>query len=188
MPPQEIEIFYPKTQKEWREWLQKNHRTKQSVWIVFYKKASSKPSLSWSIAVDEALCFGWIDSKKIAIDEEQSHQFFSKRKAKSTWSKVNKEKIERFIEQGLMTEAGFESIETAKQNGSWTILNEIDDLIMPEDLTLALNAKTNAMESFLSLSKSNKKLMLYNLMVAKRTETRQKRIAEILEHLEKKKP
>lgn len=182
---EEIEIFYPKSQTEWRLWLQKNHSKKQSVWVVFYKMASSKPSISWSNAVDEALCFGWIDSKKVSIDKEKSHQFFSKRKAKSTWSKINKEKIESLIKLGLMSEAGLESVETAKQNGSWTILNEIDELIIPEDLVLALNNQTNAMNYFLSLSKSVRKLMLYNLMIAKRPETRQKRITEILEQLEK---
>lgn len=187
MKKEEIEVFYPKNQTEWRRWLQENHSAKQSVWLVSFKKSSSKPSISWSNAVDEALCFGWIDSKRVSIDEEKSHQFFSKRKAKSTWSKINKEKIERLAEQGLMNQAGLEIIETAKLNGSWTILNEIDDLIIPEELVLALNTQPNLMDNFLSLSKSIRKLLLYKLMVAKRTETKQKRIAEIIELIEKKK-
>src|SRR4051812_42240089 len=104
MPEKDIEIYYPASQAEWRQWLQKNHGLKQSVWLVLYNKASLQPTISWSVAVDEALCFGWIDSKKVSIDKERSHQFFSRRKAKSTWSKINKEKIERLIADGLMTE------------------------------------------------------------------------------------
>lgn len=86
-------VFYPKTIKSWRSWLEKNHGTESSVWVVFPTKNSGKKSIRWTDAVDVALCFGWIDSKKIKIDEETSHQFFSKRKPNSTWSKINKEKV-----------------------------------------------------------------------------------------------
>lgn len=131
MSANENEIFYPTSQSEWREWLQENHVSKQAVWVVFYNKNSSKPSISWSEAVDVALCFGWIDSKKIAVDKESSHQFFSKRKPKGTWSKINKQKVEKFIAEGLMSELGLSVIENAKQNGSWTILDEVEELIVP---------------------------------------------------------
>lgn len=104
--------------------MQENHISKQAVWLVFYNKKSDKKSITWSDAVDEALCFGWIDNKKISIDKETSYQFFCKRKPKSTWSKINKEKIELLIEQGIMTELGLAIIETAKQHGSWTILDK----------------------------------------------------------------
>ena len=181
MTEKEIEIFYPTSQAAWRKWLQKHHLSKQSVWLVFYNKASLKPTLSWSDAVDEALCFGWIDSKKVSIDHEKSHQFFSKRKAKSTWSKINKVKIERLIENGLMSEAGLSSIETAKQNGSWTILDDVEELIIPKDLTKEFKNHPGSKEYFMSLSKSVKKGMLQWLVLAKRPETRQKRITEIAE-------
>ncbi|WP_341900889.1 MULTISPECIES: YdeI/OmpD-associated family protein [Fluviicola] len=177
----EIEIFYPEDIQKWRKWLEENHDSKQAVWVVFYRKSSENPSISWSDAVDEALCFGWIDSKKIGIDSEKSHQFFSKRKAKSTWSRINKEKIVRLIEAGLMAKAGYESIELAKQNGSWTILDEVEELIMPSDLETELDRYPGAKEFFLGLSKSIKKMMLYWLVSAKRPETREKRIAEIAE-------
>lgn len=180
MNKEEVEIFYPTTQSEWREWLQKNHRSKQSVWVVFYNKTSKNPTISWGDAVSEALCFGWIDSKKIAIDKEKSHQFFSKRKAKGTWSKINKEKILQLIESGMMTPAGLEVIETAKQNGSWTILDEVEELTIPSDLEAALNTNANAMDFFLGLSKSIKKMLLQWIVLAKRQETRQKRINEIV--------
>lgn len=121
-----IEIFHPTSPTAWRKWLEKNHPSKQAVWLVFYNKSSSRQSVSWSDAVDVALCFGWIDSKKIKIDEDTSHQFFSRRKPNSTWSKINKEKVQKLIDNGLMTPAGYESIETAKQNGTWTILDEVE--------------------------------------------------------------
>ena len=184
MDKQEIEIFYPQNQIAWREWLQKNHYSKQAVWLVFYNKKSELKSITWSEAVDEALCFGWIDSKKISIDNGTSHQYFSKRKPKSTWSKVNKNKVDKLIEDGLMTEAGFLSIEIAKQNGSWTILDDVEDLIIPADLEEAFSNKPNAKEYFLSLSKSVKKIILSWLVMAKTTETRQKRITELIESAE----
>lgn len=184
MQKNEVEIFYPTSQTMWRKWLQDNHISKQAVWLVFYNKKSKIKSITWSEAVDEALCFGWIDSKKISIDKETSHQFFSKRKPKSTWSKINKEKIERLIEQGLMTEQGFASIETAKQNGSWTILDEVEELIIPADLEEVFIEKPNAKEYFLSLSKSVRKIILSWLVFAKTMETRQKRITEIIESAE----
>jgi uncharacterized protein YdeI (YjbR/CyaY-like superfamily) len=177
----DIEIFYPKNQSEWRNWLQENHQSKQSVWVVFYKKKSGIPSLTWSESVDEALCFGWIDSKKISIDEVSSHQFFSKRKPKSTWSKINKDKIEKLIEQGLMTDAGFQSIEIGKQNGSWTYLDEVDAMIVPEDMEKEFVKKPKARVFYLSTSNSYKKIILYWLLSAKTPETRQKRLTEIIE-------
>jgi uncharacterized protein YdeI (YjbR/CyaY-like superfamily) len=181
MQENNIDVFYPKSKLEWRKWLQKNHQSKQSVWLVFYNKSSTKPTISWSEAVDEALCFGWIDSKKIAIDTETSHQFFSKRKAKSTWSKINKNKIANLITDGLMAEAGLQSIEVAKQNGSWTILDEVEELIIPKDLEKAFKSYPGSKEFFLSLSKSTKKGFLQWIVLAKLPETRQKRIGEIAE-------
>lgn len=180
MQKKEVEIFYPTSQTAWRNWLEEHHLSKQAVWLVFYNKKSALKSITWSDAVDVALCFGWIDSKKIKIDEETSHQFFSKRKPKSTWSKINKDKVEKLIGQGLMTDAGFASIETAKQNGAWTILDEVEELIMPADLEAAFVEKPNAKDFFLSLSKSVRKMILAWLVFAKTTETRQKRIAEIV--------
>lgn len=180
----ELDIFYPRNQMEWREWLQENHISKQAVWLVYYNKKSKMDSITWSEAVDVALCFGWIDSKKVSIDEETSHQFFSKRKPKSTWSKINKNKVERLIEEGLMTEAGFRSIEIAKQNGSWTILDEVEELIVPPDLEAAFMENPKANAFFLASGKSFKKIILYWLVSAKTSETRQKRLVEIIESAE----
>ena len=177
----EVEVFYPKSLLAWRKWLEKNHLSKQAVWLVFYTKASNKFSLSWSESVEIALCFGWIDSKKIKIDSETSHQFFSKRKANSTWSKINKEKILQLAAKGLMTDAGIKCVEIAKENGSWTLLDEVEELIIPKDLESKFKAKKGSKEYFLSLSKSNKKAILQWVVMAKRPETRLNRINEIVE-------
>jgi uncharacterized protein YdeI (YjbR/CyaY-like superfamily) len=181
MQKQEVEIFYPISQAAWRAWLQENHTLKQSVWLIYYKKKTNMPSLSWSDAVDEALCFGWIDSTAKPIDEDTYMQFFSKRKPKSVWSKVNKEKVKRLLEENLIAEAGLASIEIAKQNGSWTILDEVEELIIPDDLETAFNNHEGSKDFFLSLSKSVRKAILQWLVLAKQQETRQRRINEIVE-------
>ena len=173
------EIFYPKNKAEWRSWLEQNHRSANSVWLVYYKKKSKKPSLTWSEAVDEALCFGWIDSKAVPIDEDKYMQFFGKRKPKSVWSKINKEKILRLTQDGHMTEAGFEIITIAKENGSWYILDEVEELVVPTDLQQEFEKYKDSEEYFLSLSKSVRKSILQWLVTAKKAETRQKRINEI---------
>jgi len=186
MQNKDLETFYPTNRQEWREWLAENHRSKQSIWLVCYKKKTNIPTLSWSEAVEEALCFGWIDSTRNTVNDEKFVQLFSKRKAKSTWSKVNKEKVLLLIEQELMTQAGHESIEIAKQNGSWIILDEVEALSIPPDLDEALKANPDSMDYFLSLSKSVKKGILQWIVLAKRTETRAKRINEIVGMLAQK--
>lgn len=175
----EVELFYPESPADWRDWLEKHHNSHQSVWVVFYTKNSGKKSISWSESVDQALCFGWIDSTKKSLDKERSIQFFSKRKPTSTWSKINKLKVEVLIAGGLMMEAGYASIERAKQNGSWTILDEVEELIVPEDLAEAFRAQPGAEDYFSGLSKSAKKMLLQWIVLAKRPETRKKRIDEI---------
>lgn len=176
-----IETFYPKSRQEWREWLQENHDKKQSIWLIYYKKKSNIPTIFYSEAVDEALCFGWIDSKAKSVDKDKFMQFFSRRKANSVWSKVNKEKVKRLIDEKIMTKAGYDIIETAKRNGSWTILDEAEALNIPKDLDDEFLKKPNAKKYFLSLSRSDKRNILQWLILAKRQETRQKRITEIVE-------
>ena len=177
----EIETYCPQSRTDWRQWLEKNHQSIQSVWLVYYTKKSNFPSLSWSEAVDEALCFGWIDSTARPVDEEKYMQFFTRRKPKSVWSKINKEKVQRLMAAGLITQAGYDSIETAKQNGSWIILDDVEELIIPADLENEFNNNAGSKDFFLSLSKSVRKSMLHWIMMAKRPETRQKRINEVAE-------
>ena len=137
MSSNNVETNYLQSRTDWRNWLLKNHKAKQSVWLMFYNKKSGKESISWSDAVDEALCFGWIDSKKQTINDFSYRQYFSKRKTDSTWSKINKDKVNKLIKNGLMTESGLKSIKMAKQNGSWVILDEIEQLVIPKDFKKA---------------------------------------------------
>jgi uncharacterized protein YdeI (YjbR/CyaY-like superfamily) len=181
----DIEDFCPVDQSDWRKWLELNHKQQDAVWLILYKKKSSNYNLSWSEAVDEALCFGWIDSTKRTIDSDSYKQYFTKRKAKSNWSKVNKDKVKTLIDQGLMQEEGYKSITIAKDNGSWTILDKVEELLIPDDLKEELTRHKDSMAYFNSLSKSVKKGLLYWVVSAKRTETRQKRILDIAENASK---
>lgn len=181
MPKQEIETFCPTSRQDLRNWLEENHLSKPAIWLVLYRKKAGVPSVSWSELVDEALCFGWIDSVRRTIDNERFMQFLSPRKPKGTWSKINKEKTIQLSAAGLMTEAGLQAIERAMQNGSWSTLDAIDDMIIPADLADALQTNIVAGEYFQGLSKSSKKIILYWLGSAKQTETRQKRLGEIIE-------
>lgn len=176
----DIPVFYPETLTAWRNWLNKHHEKEPAVWLVFHAKKSGRKTITWSEAVDVALCYGWIDSKKIKVDEHTAHQFFSKRKAKSTWSKINKEKVERLIDAGLMQPAGHAIIEIAKQNGSWTILDDIEALIIPPDLEATLRQHQGAWDAFQGWSKSVKKMALHRIKMARQAETRTKRINEIV--------
>jgi len=171
----------PQNRQQWREWLQAHHAQHQSVWLVYYKKTSATPNLTWSEAVDEALCFGWIDSQAKPLDADRYQQFFSRRKPKSGWSRVNKEKVRQLIAGGQMQLAGLAAIETARQNGSWELLDAVEALLLPPDLALALAQNPAAEVYFQSLSRTNKRNLLLGLVLAKRPETRQRRITAILE-------
>ncbi|QRA44281.1 YdeI/OmpD-associated family protein [Chryseobacterium cucumeris] len=175
----EKQTFNVNTRAEWRQWLEENHHTEQSVWLICNTRKSNLPNVSWSELVDEALCFGWIDSTRKTIDEGSFMQLFSRRKPKSTWSKINKEKVQKLIKSNLMMKAGFETIRIAKENGSWTILDSVEDLIIPEDLNEAFKIHEGSEAFFQSLSKSVKKMMLQWIVLAKRPETRKNRIDEI---------
>jgi uncharacterized protein YdeI (YjbR/CyaY-like superfamily) len=182
----EIATFCPTSRQEWRQWLSENHQSQNSVWLIYYRKKSSQPSISWSEAVDEALCFGWIDSLKKTIDEQSFMQLFSKRKPKSVWSKINKEKIEKLNALGLITEAGYKSVEVAKQNGSWTLLDAAEELTIPDDLKVELDKNSGSKDMFLALSRSARKMHLQWLLLAKRPETRAARIRKIAKLLKAK--
>jgi uncharacterized protein YdeI (YjbR/CyaY-like superfamily) len=179
MAIKDVETFYPTTQRAWRAWLKAHHDKKESVWLVMYKKECNKPTIDWSGAVDEALCFGWVDSIRKSIDQERFMNFFTRRKPKGTWSKINKDKVKQLIDEGRMTPAGLKAIETAKQNGSWTMLDKVEKLTIPKDLTAAFKAHAGSAAYFKGLSKSVRKAMLQWIMFAKRPETREKRIIEI---------
>ncbi|MDR2235333.1 MAG: YdeI/OmpD-associated family protein [Chryseobacterium sp.] len=166
------------TKTAWRQWLKENHQKELSIWLICNTKKSGLPHVSWSELVDEALCFGWIDSTRKTIDTGSFTQLFTKRKPNSTWSRINKEKVQRLTDDNLMTEAGHESIRIAKENGSWTILDTVEDFVIPQDLMEAFGNYTGSEKYFQSQSKSIRKMILQWIVLAKRSETRQKRIDE----------
>ncbi len=176
----QLETFYATNRQEWREWLEKNHNISVGIWLIYYKVKSGKPSVQYSEAVKEALCFGWIDSKVKSLDEERYMQIFTPRKPKSVWSKLNKKYIEELIEQDLMTDAGLKKIEVAKQDTYWNKLDAIEELIIPVDLKQALEANETANKYFQAFSNSSKKNILFWIESAKRPETRLKRIEQTI--------
>jgi uncharacterized protein YdeI (YjbR/CyaY-like superfamily) len=180
-----ILTFHAKTQEEWRMWLETNHLVEKAIWLIIYKKNSKIPSVYYPEAVDEALCFGWIDSKPNKRDEESYYQFFSKRNPKSNWSKVNKEKVARLLAQGWIAPAGLDAIEIAKKNGTWTALDDVDKLIVPVDLQKLLDVNKIAKDNWERFPPSSRRGILEWILNAKQATTRQKRISETVALAEK---
>lgn len=170
--------IYPKTRLEWRRWLEQHHTRREGVWLISYKKASGKPRLEYDDAVEEALCFGWIDSKPNKLDAERSMLWFAPRKSGTGWSKINRDRVEKLIAAGLMAPAGLAKVEAARQDGSWYALEAVDALQIPPDLAAALAAFPEAARNFDAFPKSVKRGILEWISTAKRPETRARRIGE----------
>lgn len=173
-----VEAIEAKNAGQWRSWLEANHASKKSVWLIIYRKESAIPSVYYNEAVDEALCYGWIDSKPNKRDDESYYQFFSKRNPKSNWSKVNKSKVERLLKAGKMSKAGKAMIRLAKETGTWSALDQVENLINPEDLQNAFDKNKKAYENWRTFPPSVRRGILEWIFNAKRPETRQKRILE----------
>ncbi|MCQ0111289.1 Uncharacterized conserved protein YdeI, YjbR/CyaY-like superfamily, DUF1801 family [Zhouia amylolytica] len=173
-------IHYFKNSSAWRKWLHEHHDSSDGIYLIFYTVNSKQESMRWEEAVQQALCFGWIDSTVKKIGPEKRKQYFCPRKNKSAWSKLNKSYIEQLIKDGLMHEAGLAKIEIAKENGSWTALDEVENLIIPEDLQKEFDQNITAYNNYKAFSKTYKKNYLYWLNQAKRDTTRSKRIKEII--------
>lgn len=174
------EIYF-KNQEEWREWLSQNHASSEGVYLILYRVSSSTPSMRWEEAVRIALCYGWIDSTSKRIDDEKRRQLFTPRKTKSVWSQLNKKHIEELIAEGRMQPSGLAKINAAQKDGSWDALNDVDQLIVPKDMMQAFKKNAKAYANYQAFSPSYRKNYLYWLNSAKRQETRDKRIAEIIQ-------
>lgn len=174
----DLKEIYCSSRKLFRQWLLKNHTQTHSIWLIIYKKGAAKKSVSYPEAVEEALCFGWIDSRPNKIDADSYKIIFAPRKPKSVWSKVNKKKIDELIEAGLMHEAGQSKIEAAIKNGSWAALDNVEEYIMPADLAKAFSKNKKAVKYFDAFPPFAKKQILSWIASAKQPETKQKRIAE----------
>ena len=171
-------VVAPKDRAAWRRWLQTHHAQPAGVWLLVRKKGSTQPGVPYEEAVEEALCFGWIDSRANTLDADHFKLWFVPRKAKSVWSTINKARIERLIADGRMTPAGLAKIEAAKADGSWSSLDALEDLTVPGDLGAALDAAPPARANYDAFPKGTRKQILYWIRDAKRSETRAKRIAE----------
>lgn len=171
-------IVYAKNRKEWRKWLEKNHDSETVVWLTIYHKDADTKSVYYTDAVEEALCFGWIDSRADKNDENSFLLSFYPRKPKSNWSKPNRERAARMIEQGLMAPAGLAMINLAKETGTWDAMKHIEDNVIPEDLQQLFDKNKTAYNNYMTFAPSSQRLILKWIHDAKRTETRQKRIEE----------
>jgi uncharacterized protein YdeI (YjbR/CyaY-like superfamily) len=172
------EIFHAPDTRAWRNWLKANHLKKQQVWLVQHRKSNPMPCVSYEEAVREALCFGWIDSKPQKRDDQSYLLFFSRRKPNSVWSASNKKRVEELLQQGRMKPAGLAVIEVARKNGSWSVIDEAEAVIMPADLKDALSANKVAAGFFEAFPPSAKKGIYTWISLAKTDATRRKRIEE----------
>jgi uncharacterized protein YdeI (YjbR/CyaY-like superfamily) len=170
--------FHPESREQWRAWLADHHDTGRGAWLVSWKQATGRPSLPYEAVIEEALCFGWVDSTARTLDSERSMMLMTPRKPTSTWARTNKERVDRLLAAGLMQPAGIAAVETARANGSWTVLDSVEALELPDDLAAALDAEPGARETYEGFSPSNRKMILWWVKSAKRPETRQRRIAE----------
>ena len=180
-----MEKIYAKNRKEWRKWLEKNHKTATEIHLVYYKITSGKESITWEESVEEALCFGWIDGIRRKVDDEQYTVRFTERKPKSIWSLINKNKVEKLISEGKMMPLGLEKIEHAKQNGQWHKAYSMKgETELPEDFEKALNKNKKALENFNKLSPSNRFTYVYQINAVKKAESRAARIKKVVDLLE----
>ena len=165
---------------EWRRWLEDNYATAPGLWLVTFKATTGKPRPTYDEIVEEALCFGWIDSQSAALDDERTMLLITPRKWGSPWSKLNKTRIKHLVATGQMTAAGLAKIEAAKADGSWTLYDSIEALEVPPDLAAALDRDPAARAGFDAVSASNKKQLLWWIASAKRDATRADRIAKLV--------
>jgi len=181
--PDGKQVLAPRSRNAWREWLASNLDRIEGLWIVYRKKSSSLDGPVYDDLVEEALCFGWIDSRVRRVDDDRVMQWFSPRREGGVWSALNKERIEGLIGAGHMTEIGQAAIDRAKTDGSWSQLDEVDALIVPPDLQSALEAATGAVTAYEALGDSVKKQYLWWIHSAKRPDTRTNRIEETIRRL-----
>ena len=181
--PDGKEVLVPSSRSGWRRWLASNSERQDGLWIVYRKKTSSLDGPVYDDLVEEALCFGWIDSRVRRVDDDRVMQWFSPRRSGGLWSAVNKERVARLIASGHMTERGQAAIDLAKADGSWSQLDDVDALIVPHDLRTALQAVPDAEAAYEALSNSAKKQYLWWIHSAKRPATRASRIEETIRRL-----
>ncbi len=167
-----------KSAADFLNWLASNHQQEESIWLVTYKKSKPAYYVSRDEVLDVLLCYGWIDGIRRKLDEDRTMQLVGPRRIEH-WAASYKDRAEKLIEEGKMAEAGFRSIVISKENGLWDFMNDVDQLIIPDDLAKALKAKAGAWEFFTSVNKSSKRNMLRHIKIAKTEKTRSARVSKI---------
>ena len=184
MPKDDLPIIAFESQSRWAKWLAENHAQPTGIWLRIFKKASGAASITYAEALDEALCYGWIDGQANKYDERSWLQKFTPRRKKSVWSKVNTQHVERLIKAGKMKAAGLKEIEAAKQDGRWQqAYDSPKNMTVPEDFLKELEKDSKAKTFFETLNKTNLYSIAFRLQTAKKPETREKRMKAILEML-----
>ena len=178
MPEPPPNSTHPESRAAWRDWLAQHHDRDEGVWFIRYKQAAGKPTVSYDEAVEEALCFGWIDSLPRKLDDERTMLYFAPRKAGSGWSRPNKGRVERMTAAGKMTAAGQAKIDAARADGSWSALDAIENLVVPDDLAEAFAKYPGAEANWEAFPRSAKRGILEWIANAKRDATRAGRVEE----------
>ncbi len=174
-PPNSI---HPATLADWRAWLAANHARPDGVWLITYRPGTGKATFSYEQAVEEALCFGWIDGQANKLDDERTMLWYAPRRPGSGWARTNKARVERLIADGRMTPAGLAKIEAAQADGSWTLLDSVERLEVPDDLAAEFDKYPDARAHFDAFPPSARRMALAWIAMAKRPETRARRVAE----------
>jgi uncharacterized protein YdeI (YjbR/CyaY-like superfamily) len=169
----------PADQAEWRAWLIEHHGTSRGVHLAGWRRRSGNVPIDYIGATEEALCVGWIDSKASVLDEERALLWFSPRRPRSGWARTNKERVARLTAAGLMLPAGLAAVEEAKRSGTWSLLDDVEALVVPDDLASALDRLPGARANWDAFARSSRRMDLYWLVTAKRPETRARRVEEI---------
>lgn len=172
---------------DWYDWLLLNHEKHHGIYLIFYKLETGMPTMRWEEAVKVALCFGWIDSTVKSLGGGKRQQYFCKRKPKSPWSALNKRHIKELEKEGLIHESGYKSIQIARENGAWTYMDDVENLVIPDDLQKAFDKNPQAFENYSNFAPSYRKSYLSWIHQAKRPETRKKRISETIKYCKENK-
>ena len=175
----DLPIFHAETRAQWRAWLAANHDSARGVWLCSWRRHRT-PDLPVPEAVEEALCFGWIDATVNVLDDDRALQLMTPRRAKSSWTRLNRRRVAAMEEAGQMTDAGRRAVAVARENGWWTIYDPVEDLLEPPALTAALDASPAARQHWDAFPPSAKKAMLWWVVSAAKDETRAGRIATIV--------
>jgi len=181
----DAQLVHADDRATWRAWLEANHATSSGAWLVTWRRRSGRLGLDYEAAIEEALCFGWVDSTAGRVDDDRGKLYFAPRKPRSGWAATNKARIERLLAEGRMAPAGITAIERAKANGSWEVLDSAERLVVPADLAAALDARPPAAANFAGFPPSARKQVLAWVALAMRPETRADRIRRVVDAAER---